>query len=227
MSIFRQGGTGMNVIVIVADSMRTDHIGCYGSHVKTPNIDKLASEGTRFTEYYGENLPTLPCRTSWWTGQYLFAQRSWQPFTETDLLLAEVLWENDLSTALVSDTYHMHKPVYNYGRGFDTTVFVRGQEYDPWVVDDSIEVDFDRFYRLKGDGSDDAWRQRGTQYLRNRTRFKTEDDYPGPRTIQESIRWLEHVTKKQKDTRYSIPYTEEEKGNSALHVSIISFVTYC
>ncbi len=189
----------MNVIVIVADSLRPDHVGCYGSAIKTPNLDAFAKDSAQFTEYYGENLPTIPCRTSWWTGQYLFPKRGWGPFTDKDLLLAEVLWQHDVTSALVTDTYHMHKPIYNCGRGFDTTVFVRGQEYDPWVTDASIQVDFDRFCRLRGDKSDDLWRQRYTQYLRNRTRFKKEEDYPGPRAVKEAIRWLEHKTRSQKE----------------------------
>lgn len=57
----------MNVIVIVADSLRADHVGCYGGRAKTPNIDRLAAEAMVFDEAYSENLPTLPCRTAWWT----------------------------------------------------------------------------------------------------------------------------------------------------------------
>ena len=33
----------MNVVVIVNDGLRVDHVGCYGSHVKAPNIDRLAA----------------------------------------------------------------------------------------------------------------------------------------------------------------------------------------
>jgi arylsulfatase A-like enzyme len=198
----RGAGGKMNVIVIVADSLRPDHLGCYGSRVKTPNLDAFAKDSARFTEYYGENLPTIPCRSSWWTGQYLFAQRGWQPFTGKDLLLAEVLWQHDVASALVTDTYHMHKPVYNCGRGFDTTVFIRGQEYDPWVVDESIPVDLGVHHRLRGDDKDPAWRQRFGQYLRNRTRFQTEEDYPAPRVVKEAIRWLEDKTRSQKQSLF-------------------------
>jgi len=38
----------MNVIVVMADSLRKDHVGCYGNRwIKTPNIDRLASESMR------------------------------------------------------------------------------------------------------------------------------------------------------------------------------------
>lgn len=49
----------MNVVVIITDSLRVDHVGCYGSHVKTPNIDRLAEEGVKFRYAYSENLPTM------------------------------------------------------------------------------------------------------------------------------------------------------------------------
>ena len=54
----------MNVITIVLDSLRVDHLGCYGSSVKTPNIDAFAKEAAVFDNAYTENLPTLPCRTA-------------------------------------------------------------------------------------------------------------------------------------------------------------------
>jgi len=62
----------VNIIVIITDSLRLDHVGCYGSHVKTPNIDKLAVEGSKFLHAYSENLPTMPTRRGWWTGKYHF-----------------------------------------------------------------------------------------------------------------------------------------------------------
>jgi len=188
----------MNIIVIVADSLRTDYIGCYGSHVETPNIDGLAEEGVRFTQAYSENLPTLPTRRSWWTGKYHFHHAGWQPFTEDDYLLSEVLWDRGFNSALVTDTYHMHKPVYNCGRGFDTTVFVRGQEYDPWIVeaDDYVSVAESPWHRLKGGSgreSDEVWRERFDQYLKNKSALEEESDYPVARVADEAIHWLNRV----------------------------------
>jgi len=49
----------MNLIVIVADSLRVDHLGTYGSSVKTPNVDRLAAESTLLENAYAENLPTF------------------------------------------------------------------------------------------------------------------------------------------------------------------------
>ena len=190
----------MNVLVIVLDSLRADHVGCYGSRVATPNIDRLAQEGTLFRQAFSESLPTIPIRTSWWTGRVGFPTRGWKPFEPGDVLLAEVLWDKGYTSALITDVYHMHKPVYNCGRGFDTVVWVRGQEYDPWIVDDTIPVDLSR-HRLKGDESDALWRPRFEQYLRNMSVVRGEEDYFAPRVIKEAIRWLEHVTRQGRKDR--------------------------
>lgn len=197
----------MNIVVIVTDSLRTDFIGCYGSKVKTPNIDRLAKQGVKFTQAYSENLPTLPTRRSWWTGKYHFHEAGWQPFTPNDYLLAEVLWDKGYKSALITDTYHMHKPVYNCGRGFDTTVFVRGQEYDPWIVDaeNIMPVEKSPFHRLKGgEGreSDTIWRKNFDQYLKNRSVLKKEGDYCVARVAKEAIIWLEQAASTQKDNLF-------------------------
>ncbi len=188
-----------NVIVIVTDSLRADHCGPYGGKAKTPSMDRLAAESVVFENAYSENLPTMPCRTAWWTGKYLFWQRGWQHFEPSDYLLAEVLWDRGLTSAFITDVYHTHKPVYNCGRGFDTTVFVRGQEYDPWIIDDTIKVDLERRHRLRGDKSDDQWRKRFEQYLRNMSWVEGEEDYFVARVVKEAIRWLDHVTETTKE----------------------------
>ncbi|MFP4055969.1 MAG: sulfatase-like hydrolase/transferase [Candidatus Brocadiia bacterium] len=187
------------MIVIVADSLRYDHVGCCGGKAQTPNLDRFAAEAMVFDQAYAENLPTLPCRTAWWTGLYLFPQRGWQHFEPWDTLLAEVLWDKGFASALVTDVYHMHKPVYNCGRGFDTTVFLRGQEYDPWVVDTSIPVDVEARHRVRGRDDDARWRERFAQYLRNVHHWKSEEDHFCARVAREAIRWLDHATRRRKD----------------------------
>lgn len=191
----------MNVVVIVADSLRVDHVGCYGSRVKTPNVNELAMEGTVFEQAFSEGLPTLPTRTTWWTGRYTFPFRGWQQFEHSDLLLAEVLWDKGYKSALISDTYHMHKPIYNCGRGFDDVIWVRGQEYDPWIVDPNIPVDITKYHRLKGDETDNLWKPRFEQYLRNVSWIKNEEDYFVARVVKEAINWLDNIVenKKQRD----------------------------
>ncbi|MGD8239468.1 MAG: sulfatase-like hydrolase/transferase, partial [Armatimonadota bacterium] len=98
----------MNVIVVIADSLRVDHLGCYGNEwIRTPHLDALAAESTRFMHAYSEGLPTLPTRTAFWTGRFTFPFRGWQHLEHDDILLAEVLWDQGYTSALITDVYHM------------------------------------------------------------------------------------------------------------------------
>ncbi len=60
----------MRLLYIDIDSLRPDHLGCYGYHRPTsPNIDRLAREGVRFTNVYVSDAPCLPSRTALWSGR--------------------------------------------------------------------------------------------------------------------------------------------------------------
>ena len=58
-----------NVILIMADDMGYSDIGCYGGEIKTPNLDRLASKGMRFTQFYN-TARCCPTRASLLTGLY-------------------------------------------------------------------------------------------------------------------------------------------------------------
>ena len=60
-----------NVLFIITDAQRVDHLGCYGNSIlKTPNIDRLASEGIRFSNYFCTNSICMPNRATLITGVY-------------------------------------------------------------------------------------------------------------------------------------------------------------
>ena len=58
-----------NIIVILTDDMGYSDIGCYGSEINTPNIDRLANNGLRFTHFYN-TARCSPSRASLLTGLY-------------------------------------------------------------------------------------------------------------------------------------------------------------
>ena len=61
----------MNVLFLITDQQRADHLGCAGNPIlKTPNLDRLASEGVRFTSAYVVNPMCSPNRASILTGLY-------------------------------------------------------------------------------------------------------------------------------------------------------------
>lgn len=60
----------MRVLYIDIDSLRPDHLGCYGYHRDTsPTIDALAREAVRFENCYITDAPCLPSRTALWSGR--------------------------------------------------------------------------------------------------------------------------------------------------------------
>ena len=58
-----------NIIMIMSDDMGYSDLGCYGGEIQTPNLDRLASQGLRFTRYYTNNM-CVPTRASLMSGCY-------------------------------------------------------------------------------------------------------------------------------------------------------------
>src|SRR6266849_5911329 len=95
-----------NVVVITIDTLRADHLGCYGyKQIRTPNIDALAADATRFERAYTAVPVTLPSHTVMFTGTYPmlsgmhdFAANKLNPTQPT---LASVLKEHGYVTGAV------------------------------------------------------------------------------------------------------------------------------
>ena len=82
----------MNVVVIIVDSVRADHVGAYGGHrVGTPSLDRLARQSLRFTRARPEAFPTVPARRAIMSGRRSFPFRDWRP---TRGLPKNPGWEN-------------------------------------------------------------------------------------------------------------------------------------
>jgi choline-sulfatase len=73
-----------NILIIMSDEHSREAIGCYHSPiVQTPNLDKLAARGTRFTNAYTPSPICVPARASFATGRYVHDTRCWtnaQPY---------------------------------------------------------------------------------------------------------------------------------------------------
>lgn len=132
-------GNGMNVLIVILDSLRRDHVGAYGNPgMHTPSIDELARASTRFTEARPEAMPTVQVRRCVHTGRRTFPARGWTPqkgvgvrmpgwerIPEDQVTLAEMLQSAGYTTVLLTDTPHLFQPSMNFQRGFDTWSFVR------------------------------------------------------------------------------------------------------
>lgn len=61
----------MRLIYFDIDTLRADHLGCYGyPRDTTPNIDRIAARGVRFARCYASDVPCLPSRTALLTGRF-------------------------------------------------------------------------------------------------------------------------------------------------------------
>ncbi|MCP5112723.1 MAG: sulfatase-like hydrolase/transferase, partial [bacterium] len=79
---FLVAGERPNIVLIMADDLGYETLGCYGgTSYKTPNLDRLAETGLRFTHAYSQPLCT-PTRVQLMTGQYNF--RNWKAFGVMD-----------------------------------------------------------------------------------------------------------------------------------------------
>jgi arylsulfatase A-like enzyme/Flp pilus assembly protein TadD len=112
-----------NVIVITIDTLRADHLGCYGyKQIKTPNIDALAADGARFEHAYTPVPVTLPAHTVIFTGTYPirsgmhdFSANQLNPQQPT---LASVLKEHGYITGAVIGSAVLDRR-FGLNRGFD------------------------------------------------------------------------------------------------------------
>lgn len=68
-----------NIVVILADDLASNEISCYGGkNLKTPNIDRIAEEGIRFTNNFASCAMSVPIRASLYTGLYPARHGSYQ-----------------------------------------------------------------------------------------------------------------------------------------------------
>ena len=118
----------MNIVWIVADTFRQDHLGCYGNpEIRTPCLDALAQQSVRFDRHYAAGFPTMPTRANHHTGRWLLTRFGWQALPDDAVTLAQLLAEAGFHTAAVADTPFYWRNGMNYDRGFQSFFPVLGQ----------------------------------------------------------------------------------------------------
>ena len=99
-----------NIVIIMADDMGFSDIGCFGGEIQTPNLDKLAANGLRFTQFYN-CARCCPTRASLMTGQYphkVGLARNGQSLTRSGITIAEALKQAGYNTAMAGK-WHLSK----------------------------------------------------------------------------------------------------------------------
>jgi arylsulfatase A-like enzyme len=185
-----------NIILIVEDSFRRDHLGCYGNEwIKTPSIDEFALDSIIFDSAYAEGLPTIPARIALFTGRYTLPFRGWQPLEQLDFPIAEILWDKNVFSALISDTYHMHKPKFGFGKGFDYVKWIRGQELDPWIADPNTILDSSKYSEMNWNPAypgqpKKILKKQFEKYLKGRRNWEDEENHHIARVMKSAENWI-------------------------------------
>lgn len=176
----------MNVIMIVSDTYRRDHLGVYGNPwIRTPNLDRLAATSYVFDNAWTGNFPTLPNRYDVMTGRFGCIEYDWSPLPRTVPVLAQVLSAAGYVTMMVNDTPHILQNGSFFDRGFSGFDWVRGQENDRYMTQPR-EVKFPCDPKKMRDPDPLV-----VQYLRNVSRREKEEDYFPAQTMLRAARWLE------------------------------------
>jgi len=127
-SLAAQSAPPPNIVLMVADDLGFGDLGCYGSHLRTPNLNRLADEGSRFTQYCAPSPVCSPSRAGMLTGRY--GVRTGVPFvlgpndpaglSESETTIAHVLKAQGYRSACIGK-WHVG-PSASYlptQRGFD------------------------------------------------------------------------------------------------------------
>jgi arylsulfatase A-like enzyme len=130
-----------NFLVVIVDTLRADHLGCYGGSVHTPAMDELARRGLRFKYCYPEAMATVPARRSILSGRRVWPFRGWHdwpglldtpgwaPIGDPDETFTGVLKEAGYWTAYVTDNPWIGFPREHapFRRSFDRFQRLGGQ----------------------------------------------------------------------------------------------------
>jgi arylsulfatase len=148
-----------NIVIIYLDDMGYSDISCYGQQKwSTPNIDRLAQEGIRFTDAYSASSVSSPSRAALLTGRYparmgiqgVFYPDSYTGIPQEELLLSELLKSAGYATGIVGK-WHLGSrdkflPLQNgfdeyfgipYSNDMGAQVYLRGNDVEAFHVDPS------------------------------------------------------------------------------------------
>lgn len=146
-----------NIIYIFTDDLGYGDIGVFGANdIKTPNIDRIAAEGIKFTEFYSASAICTPSRAGLLTGRYpqrmgvngVFFPESFEGMPQEEITIAEMLKQVGYSTGLIGKWHLGHQQKYlplaqgfdeyfgiPYSNDMESVVYMRGNDVVSHQVD--------------------------------------------------------------------------------------------
>jgi arylsulfatase A len=146
-----------NIIYIFADDLGYGDLSCFGAtDIKTSNIDRIASEGIRFTEFYSAAPVCSPSRAALLTGRLpqrmgineVFFPESFTGMPQSEITIAEMLKEKNYATGIVGKWHLGHQYKYlplqqgfdsyfgiPYSNDMESVVYMRDNEVEEYNVD--------------------------------------------------------------------------------------------
>ncbi|MBN1675767.1 MAG: sulfatase [Kiritimatiellae bacterium] len=159
----------MNVVLIISDTFRRDHLGCYGNEaIHTPHLDRFAKRSVVFDNAYATSFPTMPMRADLYTGRFTCTYLGWAAMPADEVILPQLMTDGGYLSMGIVDTPFYTSRAYHYDRGFSN------------------------FLRNPGQGTYRPYDRRDACYER-----RYEDDYFAPKTCLMAEHWLERYGQEQ------------------------------
>jgi len=153
---FYSFGQKPNIVYIFADDLGYGDLSCYGAKdINTPNIDQIAKQGIKFTEFYSASSVCSPSRAALLTGRYpqrmgintVFFPESFTGIPDKEITIPEILKEKGYATGIVGKWHLGHHYQYlplqqgfdeyfgiPYSNDMESVVYMRGNEVESYKV---------------------------------------------------------------------------------------------
>ena len=227
-----------NILFIMYDQLRFDYLSCAGHpHLDTPNFDRVAAKGVRFTNAYVQSPVCGASRMCFYTGRYASSHGAqWNnfPLRVGELTMGDHLREQGMDCWLIGKT-HMKadaKGMVRLGLTADSTIGARQAEcgFDTWIRDDGIwgcgpdgfydkrRSPYNEYLKKKGYPSENPWADFANAGVNDDNEmasgwmFKNADKPANIREEDSETPWL---------TREAIAFIKQAKGPWCAHVSYI------
>lgn len=228
----------MNILFIMYDQLRFDYLSCAGHpHLETPNFDRVAEMGVRFTNAYVQSPVCGASRMSFYTGRYVASHgAAWNgfPLRVGELTMGDHLREAGMACWLIGKT-HMkadEKGMTRLGLSPDSMIGARQAEcgFDVWIRDDGLwgngpdgyydekRSPYNEYLKSKGYEGENPWASFANAGVDQDGDLATGwimGNADKPANIEEEdseTPWL---------TRKTIEFMEEQTGPWCAHVSYI------